>query len=44
VKELYTIDKRDGYKLIINDDKRKPKPSELLKAEKVSNPITSIYR
>ena len=30
-KELYTIDKREGYKLIIKDEKRKLKPSELLK-------------
>ncbi len=31
-KELYTIDKREGYKLIIKDEKRKLKPS-------ISNPI-----
>ncbi len=39
-KELYTIDKREGYKLIMKDEKRKLKPSELLKADKVSNPIS----
>ncbi len=43
-KELYTIDKREGYKLIIKDEKRILKPSELLKADKVSNSITSLYR
>ena len=42
-KELYTIDKREGYKLIIKDEKRKLKPSELLKADKVSNPISQSY-
>ncbi len=30
-KEMYTIDKKEGYKLIIKDEKRKLKPSELLK-------------
>jgi hypothetical protein len=42
-KELYTIDKKEGYKLIIKDEKRKLKPSELLKADKVSNPISQAY-
>ena len=42
-KELYTIDKREGYKLIIKDEKRKLKPSELLKADKVLNPISQAY-
>jgi hypothetical protein len=42
-KELYTIDKREGYKLIIKDEKRKLKPSELLKADKISNPISQSY-
>ena len=32
-----------GYKLIIKDEKRKLKPSELLKADKVSNPISQAY-
>jgi hypothetical protein len=32
-KELCTIDKRDRYKLIIKDEKRKLKPSELLKSD-----------
>jgi hypothetical protein len=42
-KELYTIDKKEGYKLIIKGEKRKLKPSELLKADKVSNPISQAY-
>jgi hypothetical protein len=37
------MDKREGYKLIIKDEKRKLKPSELLKADKVSNPISQAY-
>ncbi len=41
--ELYTIDKKEGYKIIIKDEKRKLKPSELLKADKVSNPISQSY-
>jgi hypothetical protein len=40
---LYKIDKREGYKLIIKDEKQKLKPSELLKADKVSNPISQSY-
>jgi hypothetical protein len=40
---LYTIDKREGYRLIIKDEKRKSKPSDLLKADKVSNPISQSY-
>ncbi len=31
-KSLHTIDKREGYKFIIKDEKRKLKPSELLKS------------
>ena len=42
-KEVYTIDKREGYKLIIKDEKRKLKPSELLKTTTVSNPISQAY-
>jgi hypothetical protein len=34
---LYTIDKKEGYKIIVKDEKRKFKPSELLKADIVSN-------
>ncbi len=39
-KSLHTIDKREGYRLIIINKKRKLQPSELLKADKVSNPIS----
>ena len=42
-KSLYTIDKKEGYKLIIKDEKRKLKPSELLKVNTVSNPISQAY-
>ena len=42
-KELYTIDKKEGYKLLVKDEKRKLKPSELLKADKVSNPVSQSY-
>ena len=42
-KSIYTIDKKEGYKLIIKDEKRKLKPSELLKADTVSNPIAQSY-
>jgi hypothetical protein len=43
VQRFDTIDEREGYKLIIKDEKRKLKPSELLKADKVSNPILQAY-
>ncbi len=42
-KSSYTIDKKEGYKLIIKDEKRKLKPSELLKATTVSNPVSQAY-
>ncbi len=42
-KDIYTIDKKEGYKLIVKDEKRKLKPSELLKADKISNPISQSY-
>ncbi len=41
-KELYTIYKKEGYKILVKDEKRKSKPSELLKADKVSNPISQL--
>ncbi len=41
-KEIYTIDIK-GYKIILKDKKRKLKPSELLKANTVSNPISQTY-
>ena len=42
-KEIYTIDKKEGYKIKVNGTSRKLKPSELLKADKVSNPISQAY-
>jgi len=42
-KDIYTIDKKEGYKLILNDSKRKLKPSELLKVDTVANPISQAY-
>ena len=42
-KEIYTIDKKDGYKLIVNGTSRKLKPAELLKTTTVSNPIKEKY-
>jgi hypothetical protein len=42
-KELYTINKKEGYKLIIKDEKIKLKPSELLSVKNISNPISQTY-
>jgi len=42
-KSVYTIDKKEGYKIIVKDEKRKLKPSELLKADTVANPIAQAY-
>jgi hypothetical protein len=42
-KELYTIDKKEGYKIIVNGTSRKLKPSELLKTTTTSNPISEKY-
>ena len=39
----YLIESKLVTKLIIKDEKRKLKPSELLKADKVSNPISQSY-
>jgi len=41
--DIYTIDKKEGYKIIVKDEKRKLKPSELLKVNTVSNPISQAY-
>ncbi len=40
---MNTIDKREGYELIIKDEKRKLEPSESLKANKLSNPISQAF-
>ena len=42
-KETYTVDKKDGYKIKLNDTTRKFKPSELLKINSVSNPKSQAY-
>jgi hypothetical protein len=42
-KSIHTIDKKEGYKILVKDQKRKLKPSELLKANTVSNPISQSY-
>ena len=42
-KEIHTISKNEGYKIILKDGKRKFKPSELLKVNTVSNPISQAY-
>jgi hypothetical protein len=42
-KDIYTIDKKEGYKIILKDTRRKLKPSELLKVDTVSNPISQAY-
>ncbi len=41
-KEIYTIDNKKGYKILVNGEK-KLKPSELLRAGTVSNPISQTY-
>ncbi len=41
--ELYTIDKREGYKLIVNGNSRKLKPAELFKTTTTANPIYEKY-
>ena len=42
-KEIYTINKKEGYKLLMNGTSRKLKPSELLKASTTANPIAEKY-
>ena len=42
-KEIYTIDKKEGYKILVNGTSRKLKPAELLRADSVSNPIAQSY-
>ena len=42
-KEIYTVDKKEGYKIIVNGTSRKLKPAELLKASTTANPITDKY-
>ena len=42
-KSIYSIDKKEEYKILVKDEKRKLKPSELLKADTFSNPISQTY-
>ena len=42
-KEIYTVDKKEGYKILVNGTSRKLKPAELLKASTTSNPISDKY-
>ena len=42
-KEIYTINKKEGYKILVNGTSRKLKPSELLKANTTANPISDKY-
>ena len=42
-KEVYTIDKKEGYKIKVNGTSRKLKPAELLKTTTTANPISEKY-
>ncbi len=42
-KEVYTIDKKERYKIIVNGISRKLKPAELLKTTLQANPISEKY-
>jgi hypothetical protein len=42
-KDVYTVDKKEVYKIIVKDEKRKLKPSEVLNATIVANPISQTY-
>ena len=42
-KEIYTVDKKEGYKILVNGTSRKLKPAELLKASTTANPISDKY-
>jgi len=42
-KDVYTVDKKEGYKIIVNGTNRKLKPAELLKASTTANPISEKY-
>ena len=42
-KEVYTINKKEGYKILVNGTSRKLKPAELLKASTTANPIAEKY-
>jgi hypothetical protein len=42
-KELYTIHKKEGYKILVNGTSRKLKPAELLKVSTTASPISDKY-
>ena len=42
-KDVYTVNKKEGYKILVNGTSRKLKPAELLKVNSVSNPISDKY-
>jgi hypothetical protein len=42
-KDVYTVNKKDGYKILLEGTTRKLKPGELLKVNSVSNPISDKY-
>ena len=42
-KDVYTVNKKQGYKILVDGTSRKLKPSELLKVNSVSNPISDKY-
>jgi hypothetical protein len=42
-KDVYTIDKKEGYKILVNGTSRKLKPAGLLKTSTTANPLSSKY-
>jgi hypothetical protein len=42
-KDVYTVNKKQGYKILLDGTSRKLKPGELLKVNSVSNPISDKY-
>ncbi len=43
-KEVYTIDQKEGYKIIVNGTSKKLKPAELLKTTTTANQISEKHR
>jgi hypothetical protein len=41
--EVYTVDKKEGYKILVNGTSRKLKPAELIKASTTANSISEKY-
>ena len=42
-KEIYTVNKKQGYKILVDGTSRKLKPGELIKVNSVANPISDKY-